>query len=226
MTSLSLGSRKYLHGDRHEAQTSLYYCSRCDAFEAEGHFFDLDAHVLDHFERFAHALKVWKESSGSRLHRPKDAINVIQMKMAAKPKVTSAFFRWLMRQIERNDPIGDLAKDLVRDSAYPEDCNDLAELRSYLAHRTLTADVLVAFDEACDQFKSKKSYRTSLSVSLRFEIFKRDGYRCCICGNSAQDGQRLEVDHKLAVAKGGTNDVSNLWTLCGDCNRGKGVRNL
>lgn len=57
--------------------------------------------------------------------------------------------------------------------------------------------------------------------AVRFAIFKRDGYRCQICGRSAQQGMVLEIDHKLPRAKGGTDDRSNLWTLCFDCNRGK-----
>ncbi len=61
----------------------------------------------------------------------------------------------------------------------------------------------------------------ALSQRTRFLIFQRDNYRCQICGRSAPNGARLEVDHKRALAVGGTNDASNLWTLCFDCNRGK-----
>jgi HNH endonuclease len=60
------------------------------------------------------------------------------------------------------------------------------------------------------------------ALSLRFAILKRDRYRCQVCGRSAQDGTTLEVDHRIPRAKGGTNDPANLWTLCYECNRGKG----
>jgi|JI8StandDraft_1071087.scaffolds.fasta_scaffold50976_3 5-methylcytosine-specific restriction endonuclease McrA len=43
---------------------------------------------------------------------------------------------------------------------------------------------------------------------------------------SAVMGALLEVDHKLAVSKGGTNDIENLLILCFRCNRGKGVREV
>jgi DNA-binding Xre family transcriptional regulator len=66
-----------------------------------------------------------------------------------------------------------------------------------------------------------KTNRIAISNRTRFIIFKLDKFRCRICGNSADDGARLEVDHKLPVSKGGTNDLSNLWTLCYECNRGK-----
>lgn len=60
--------------------------------------------------------------------------------------------------------------------------------------------------------------RKSLSVRKRFFVFKRDRYRCRICG---QSGVMLEVDHKLPVALGGSDALDNLQTLCFDCNRGK-----
>lgn len=59
--------------------------------------------------------------------------------------------------------------------------------------------------------------RQKVPNRIRFQIFKRDGYRCRICG---KDGE-LEIDHKIPVASGGDNSESNLWTLCFDCNRGK-----
>lgn len=64
--------------------------------------------------------------------------------------------------------------------------------------------------------------------SVRFSILKRDGYRCQICGISAKQNEsvRLEVDHKVARANGGTNHKDNLWVLCFDCNRGKRVEDL
>lgn len=68
--------------------------------------------------------------------------------------------------------------------------------------------------------------RIPLTKKQRFEILKRDSYCCQICGKSAKDGVKLEVDHKLAVTNGGTNDPANLWTLCFDCNSGKRAGDL
>jgi hypothetical protein len=60
--------------------------------------------------------------------------------------------------------------------------------------------------------------RKTLSVRKRFFVFKRDRYRCQICGRS---GIELEVDHKISVSQDGSDALDNLQTLCFDCNRGK-----
>ena len=59
-----------------------------------------------------------------------------------------------------------------------------------------------------------------LSKRLRFEILKRDGFRCRYCGATPVHCQ-LEVDHIVAVANGGSNDRENLATACDRCNNGK-----
>lgn len=76
--------------------------------------------------------------------------------------------------------------------------------------------------------RTRQSRRAGLTASVRFAIFKRDGYRCRLCGASPRDAEsiRLEVDHITPHARGGTNDHANLWTLCFTCNRGKGTREL
>ena len=66
--------------------------------------------------------------------------------------------------------------------------------------------------------------RRKVNDSLRYDILKRDKFRCCICGATANDGVKLEVDHIIPVSKGGKSEKSNLQTLCERCNRGKGIK--
>ncbi len=55
-----------------------------------------------------------------------------------------------------------------------------------------------------------------------WEVLARDKWRCLSCGRSAkEDGVLLEVDHILPRSKGGSDDISNLQTLCKKCNIGK-----
>lgn len=67
--------------------------------------------------------------------------------------------------------------------------------------------------------------RKTISKKLRFEIFKRDGFKCQYCGASAPD-VLLDVDHIQPVSKNGTNDILNLITSCKACNSGKSDRTL
>lgn len=58
----------------------------------------------------------------------------------------------------------------------------------------------------------------------RFEVLRRDGYRCQYCGAGPE--ATLQVDHVVPVAAGGTDDISNLRTACSACNSGKSSRIL
>jgi hypothetical protein len=66
-----------------------------------------------------------------------------------------------------------------------------------------------------------KMERAKMTDSLRYDILKRDNFRCQICGSTAQDGVKLHVDHIIPVSKGGQTIESNLRTLCDRCNMGK-----
>jgi 5-methylcytosine-specific restriction endonuclease McrA len=46
---------------------------------------------------------------------------------------------------------------------------------------------------------------------------------CAACGSNEK---RLEVDHIVAVVRGGSNDPSNLQLLCGPCNKSKGAKDM
>lgn len=68
-----------------------------------------------------------------------------------------------------------------------------------------------------------KKSRKSINNSLRYDVMKRDSFKCQYCGKSpANDvGVELQIDHILPVSKGGTNEIENLKTICKDCNIGK-----
>ena len=67
--------------------------------------------------------------------------------------------------------------------------------------------------------------RKQLSKRDRFEVFKRDLFACQYCG-ATPPRVILHVDHILAVAGGGGNDLDNLATACAECNLGKGAKAL
>jgi 5-methylcytosine-specific restriction endonuclease McrA len=59
--------------------------------------------------------------------------------------------------------------------------------------------------------------------SLRYEVLQRAGFRCELCGISA-DERALEVDHIVPRRHGGQDDFSNFQALCWKCNASKGAR--
>lgn len=71
--------------------------------------------------------------------------------------------------------------------------------------------------------KLSKAYQRSLMTdSLRYDVMKRDNFKCVLCGASAKAHQAiLHVDHIIPVSKGGKTEMSNLRTLCDRCNLGK-----
>lgn len=69
--------------------------------------------------------------------------------------------------------------------------------------------------------KLAKAERMILSDGMRYDVLKRDGFKCVLCGMSAKDGAILHVDHIIPISKGGKTEMSNLRTLCEKCNIGK-----
>lgn len=63
----------------------------------------------------------------------------------------------------------------------------------------------------------------SVPMAVRFNVLRRDGFRCRYCGKSAPEGAILEIDHVVPRALGGTDDPTNLVACCGECNMGKGT---
>ena len=63
--------------------------------------------------------------------------------------------------------------------------------------------------------------RSLMNSSLRYDVMKRDGFRCVICGRTQEDGIKLHVDHIVPISRGGRTEMGNLRTLCEDCNLGK-----
>lgn len=59
--------------------------------------------------------------------------------------------------------------------------------------------------------------RRPIPADVRREVWRRDEGRCSRCGSR----ERLEYDHIIPVARGGSNTVRNIELLCETCNRTK-----
>jgi hypothetical protein len=60
----------------------------------------------------------------------------------------------------------------------------------------------------------------AVSKRTRFEVLRRDEHTCQYCGQMAPD-VKLQVDHVIPAALGGSDSPDNLIAACVDCNAGK-----
>lgn len=96
----------------------------------------------------------------------------------------------------------------------------------YANHQTYSTEDVEDFvnqSYALEKERETKEYqRKILTPSLRYDILKRDNFKCVICGRTPKrDGITLHVDHIIPVSKGGKTEPENLRTLCSICNLGK-----
>lgn len=214
--------RYYLHGDQSEDDPRLYFCALCDVFAQEGHFKQHGEKNRARYERARARLK----NINSRFTRPKNPLSLAESWPKPASPTKSSFYRWLSKQTGRDDPIGDIASDVLRDKSFPINSQAPLRLERHILLKGGHEDALTALREAFSEFRTKGKFRSGISPKLRFEIFRSCNYRCQICGRKASLDLTLEIDHKVPVARGGTNDLANLWVLCFDCNRGKSASEL
>lgn len=73
--------------------------------------------------------------------------------------------------------------------------------------------------------RSDAVHRTKreVSIKMRFDIMKRDNFKCSACGRSPAKDPTVELhaDHIIPWSKGGETTMDNLQTLCSKCNIGK-----
>ncbi|MCX5963224.1 MAG: HNH endonuclease [Cyanobacteria bacterium] len=65
--------------------------------------------------------------------------------------------------------------------------------------------------------KPDKTPRSKLPDAIRHYVFDRDNHQCQSCNTQ----KNLTIDHIIPINHGGSNDLSNLQTLCKRCNSSK-----
>lgn len=117
-------------------------------------------------------------------------------------------FVYAIKRGESTDPYPASALDLLRAGLLTDVYNARGDL-----HAFLVAD-------AIPHATRTSTHRRPIPDHLRDSIYARDGYRCLICGNT----RNLQLDHIIPWSFGGTDQQTNLETLCGPCNARKGDR--
>lgn len=73
-----------------------------------------------------------------------------------------------------------------------------------------------------DRRMANDAEHAKVTRAMRYDVLRRDNFHCVRCGRGKEDGVKLHVDHIVPVSRGGKSVMSNLQTLCEDCNYGKG----
>jgi len=72
-----------------------------------------------------------------------------------------------------------------------------------------------------EEIMSKAETKIKVQAGIRWQVFKRDDWKCVACGRSAEDNIILHIDHIIPRSKGGKDEMDNYQTLCETCNIGK-----
>lgn len=172
--------RYYLHGDVVEDEPGKCYCARCDVFWDLNHFQPMSWHKdREDGEQFLSSLARWNKltsaEKGNR-YRPANAPNVLQQAAeaarAARDASRSPFHKWLEGQRGRNDPVGDLAGDVLGDKGFPLGASTHREVEDYLSR--YGDHVIRALRQAWREYQSppSKTLAQALAEELSISVSK------------------------------------------------------
>ncbi|VVE50597.1 hypothetical protein PCO31111_04696 [Pandoraea communis] len=161
-SSIDARTRHYLHGDQSETDVAQYFCVMCDQMALAEHFFD-GMHdrekSVERYLRSALNFEVWSPAELRNLRRPGNPTNVLSEDVAAyhearvaKEASRSPFNRWILLQINRDEPIGDLARDVKSDRDFPVSEASLEELIDYLSSQGAVDGAIRAMRDAHAEF--------------------------------------------------------------------------
>jgi hypothetical protein len=123
-----------------------------------------------------------------------------------------------LRMCNRRKPTAGTDASIVCKVSY----TTLKGTKNYSAQRRIEMSAIFSRIKMQNEAEQSITYQRSLMTSSkRYDIMKRDNFRCKLCGRNADEGVKLEVDHIIPVSKGGKSVDSNLRTLCRECNQGK-----
>lgn len=104
------------------------------------------------------------------------------------------------------------AKDfLTVEAAVDQKNRTPGKCRGYY-HVDIDIDVSEANKSECKLSKRKK-----FSSETREKVYKKTEGHCYLCGDFV-DYNSFEIEHKVPLSKGGTNDFENLFCSCHTCN--------
>jgi len=84
--------------------------------------------------------------------------------------------------------------------------------------------VILGQQDPREKSAKKSAEPRGISLSLRYAVLRRDGFRCVLCGRSpaTEHGCELHIDHIEPWSTGGKTEPQNLRSTCSICNLGRG----
>ncbi|WP_175857341.1 YozE family protein [Burkholderia anthina] len=93
--------------------------------------------------------------SGELLHIASVSAEVVESASSTKP--ARSFLAWIKQQAKRDDPVGDLARDVKSDGNAPNGRVSKTGWLGYLRASNASSGAIEAFREAWDEFTARRS---------------------------------------------------------------------
>jgi uncharacterized protein YozE (UPF0346 family) len=165
--------RWYVHGDQSEDQPLQYFCRACGgAFKDAAHF-DSDEHK-DHGSRYFDGLRTW-DRGVARWKLPKrraiNAPNIVAAKAEEERLAAEAargdFHQWIEQQVGRDDVVGDVAKDVMRDKRFPKGATTRDEVVDFVKAVTTRKKPIAAMKAAWGEFARESGQAGPVAEAAR-----------------------------------------------------------
>lgn len=206
---------------------SCFSRAEFNRFDLDNYFIEIISGNVNHFKRIINRI----EHNKKEIAKYKRMINKIDFsKTEDISKSVKVPYR-IYRRIENSyyhrmilkDPVTDVSIICRKEYTTP------ARRTHTWADITYNYKELIHYYDEAQEIKEQREIRSNqikyerslMTPSLRYEILKRDNFKCQLCGSTAQDGVKLHIDHIIPVSKGGHTTASNLRVLCDRCNLGK-----
>ena len=205
-----------------EAPNSIRNATTLDTF-----LFILIDENADYYDKLIQAAEKNKEGYQRYLRRAKRIVSTVDETVCKKFKISTEKFKKIEEKLFEKkilpEPICEISLKCCVYYITPKRRDEISstEIFSHKQVKQMHEKVIKSREEREVYSIQKEVERAKMTASLRYDIFRRDGFRCQICGATAKDGAKLHVDHILPVSKGGLTVPNILRTLCDRCNLGK-----
>lgn len=149
-----------------------------------------------------------------------NAANLAAMKLTemGSPTLPNSGYVQIAIRIKEIDPkfAGLSTRDTI--ASFVEQGDEAQRLSKLIRDNKAKRNALKYGKKPTNLFYDSEAWR-----SLRYQILRRDGGRCVLCGVTAADGATLHVDHikPRSLFPELELEITNLQVLCSDCNLGK-----